>query len=228
MDDTRLERAGRFLVARFAAPHRMLSFAIVRGGFAVAREVAWCGVRDDELVPPVDPRRFLERELSRAGLGAAVGLMTGAALDGYVDVSRSAGDVAVRTVATVGLDNALRAGDPVVDDPPAVGTINVLCRASLPVSDEGLIEMLSMVAEARALAVLEGRVASRCTGRPATGTGTDCTVVAAPCGTPVTGYAGKHTVLGHLVGATVAEAVGRGVRSWLAAHGARVAARGGA
>lgn len=225
--DTPLERRGRFLVARFARPQRMLSFAIARGGFTEAQEVAWCGVRDDELRPPVDARHFLATELAHAGLGDAVGLMTSASLDGHVDVTRSLGDIAVRAVATVGLDNALRAGDPVEHDPPAAGTINVLCCVSLPLADEALVETTAMVAEARTLAVLEGGVASRRSGRPATGTGTDCIVVAAPRGAPGVAFAGKHTVLGHLIGVAVADAVGQGVRAWLAAHGARHPAGGG-
>jgi len=240
MDELRLERTGRFLIARLGRPHRTLSHAIVGGGFAAARTVAWCGVRNQELEPPVDARTFLAGELSRAGLDDAVAFLTGASLDAYVEASRELAGVRVQVVATVGLDNALRAGDPVhVEDPPAaggalgtrggtivgtlVGTINVLCRASLPLADEALIEMLAMVAEARTLAVLEGGVASRQSGLAATGTGTgtDCIVVAAPCGAPVAEYAGKHTPLGHLIGVTVADAVARGVAAWLAAHAGR-------
>jgi adenosylcobinamide amidohydrolase len=221
MDGPSIERSGRFLVARFARPHRMLSYAIVGGGFVERSAVAWCGVRNDELTPPVDPRAFLAAELDRAGLGGAVGLMTGASLDTYVDASRAEAGIAVQVVTTVGLDNALRAGDPVAAEAPAVGTINVLCRASVPLTDAALLEMLAMVAEARTLAVLDAGVASRQSGRPATGTGTDCTVVAAPLGARALEYAGKHTVLGMLVGAAVFEAVSRGARAWLDRHGDR-------
>ena len=56
-------------------------------------------------------------------------------------------------------------------------------------------------------------------------------MVGAPCGVPITDYAGKHTALGHLVGVTVAEAVGWGVAAWLelppvAAPRARVVSAG--
>lgn len=221
MDDTSLLRDGPYLIARFAGPHRVLSFAIARPGLVEAREVVWCAVRDDELAPPVDPAAFLAERLAAAGCGDAVGLLTGAALDGYVDVTRAVGGLAVRSVVTVGLDNARRAGDDWDVAPPLAGTINLLCRASVPLADAALIEMLALAAEARAMAVLEGGVASRKSGRPATGTGTDCIVVAAPCGPPATSYAGKHTALGHLVGATAGEAVGRGVAEWLARHPTR-------
>lgn len=226
MEEMTVRRDGRLLCARLARVHRILSHAVLRPGLVEADAVVWCQVRDEDLAPPVDPARLLTDRLVEAGLPDAVGLLTSAELAGFVDVERSAGSLSVRTVATVGLDNARRAGDDWDVAPPAVGTINVLVRASVPVTDAALVEMLAVAAEARAMAVLEGGVASRRSGRPATGTGTDCTVVAAPSGDPVTEYAGKHTALGHLVGRTVAEAVGRGVADWLDRHPARRVAGG--
>ena len=226
MEEMSVSRDGRLLCARFARLHRILSHAVLRPGLVEADAVAWCQIRDQDLAPPVDPARLLAAHLAAARLAGAVGLLTSAELAGFVDVARVAGGLTVRTVATVGLDNARRAGDDWDVAPPAVGTINVLVRASLPVTDAALVEMLAVAAEARAMAVLEGGVASRRSGRPATGTGTDCTVVAAPCGEPVTEYAGKHTALGYLVGSTVAEAVGRGVADWLDRHPSRRAAGG--
>jgi adenosylcobinamide amidohydrolase len=223
MPDVGLERRDRWLIARFARRHRLLSFAIVGGGFVETDAVAWCWVRHDELQPPVDARTFLVARLAEAHLDGAAGLLTSAPLDTYVDVTRVGSGVAVRCVATVGLANALRAGDPLTAAPRQAGTINILCCASLPLSDEARVEMLSLVAEARTMAMLEAGVPSRETGRAATGTGTDCIVVGAPCGEPAATYAGKHTELGHLVGAVTAEAVSRGVRAWLARDRARVA-----
>jgi len=228
VDEACLVRSGRFLVAELGQQHRLLSFAIVGGGFVEAAKVAWCAVRDAELRPPVDPRAFLREQLAAADLAGAVGLMTSAALDGYVDVARrppraSAFAASPRSGSTTRCGPAIR---PLLRR-HAPGRSTILCCASVPVSDEARIEMLSLVAEARTMAVLEGGVRSRQSGGAATGTGTDCIVVGAPCGPPVLAYAGKHTVLGHLVGAAVIEAVSRGVRGWLAAHGALRAATGG-
>lgn len=224
MRDSTVELDGPRLCVRLGRAHRLLSHAVLRPGFVEADAVAWLQVRDEELAPPVDPVRLLADRLGEAGLEDAVGLLTSAELAGFVEVERAVGSLSVRTVATVGLDNARRAGDEWDVAPPAVGTINVLVLASIPVADAALVEMLAVAAEARAMAVLEGGVPSRRSGRPATGTGTDCTVVGAPCGVPVTEYAGKHTALGHLVGSSVAEAVGRGVAAWLERHPSRRAA----
>jgi adenosylcobinamide amidohydrolase len=221
MDGMIVDRQDRLLCARFEGRHRILSHAVLRPGLVEGSAVAWCQVDDADLAPPVDPAAFLAERLAVAGLPDAVGLLTSADVAAFVDVVRAVEHLAVRTVATVGLDNARRAGDEWDVAPPAVGTINVLVRASVPLGDAALVEMLAVACEARAMAVLEGGVASRKSGRPATGTGTDCTVVAAPCGAAVTDYAGKHTALGHLVGATVAEAIGQGVAAWLERHPSR-------
>jgi adenosylcobinamide amidohydrolase len=206
----------RLLVVRLGAPHAVLSWAVVNGGRRTVSEVAWHEVRDDELRPPVDAAALLRARLAAAGIPGAVGLLTSRALAARVVARRSAGGVCARCVATVGLGNALRAGDP--PGPAArIGTINVLCQLSAPLSEEALVEALSIATEARTLAVLEAGVPSRRTGLAATGTGTDCLVIAAPEGAvgriP---YAGKHTAVGHVVGAAVHAAVARGAAAWVA------------
>ena len=56
-------------------------------------------------------------------------------------------------------------------------------------------------------------------GRPATGTGTDCIVVAAPVTVMESRgrgcFAGKHTAIGAAIGSAVSGAVARGVARWL-------------
>jgi len=221
---TPVVRCDRLLVVHLGSPHRVLSWAVSGGGLGSAETVAWLQVTDDELRPPVDPGRLLDERLARAELPGAVGLMTSATLDGYTESVCDAEGARVRCVATVGLDNALRAGDPPgpwSGDAPHAGTINVLCQLSFAVHDHALVETLALVAEARTLAVLEEGVRSRRSGSPATGTGTDCIVVAAPSGTPRARWAGKHTLLGHLVGTAVDDAVRAGVRGWIERRGER-------
>jgi adenosylcobinamide amidohydrolase len=117
-------------------------------------------------------------------------------------------------VATVGLGNALRVGDPAL--PAASGTINLLCRLSVPLSPTAALEALTIAAEARTVAVREAALPSRRSGRFASGTGTDCIVLAAPVGPAGAAYAGKHTAIGQVIGAAVGDAVARGIEDWLA------------
>lgn len=205
---------GRLLVLKLPAVHRTLSWAVIGGGLGLTRAVVWRRVDDEELTPAVDPVALLARSLARHRLDGAVGLLTARDLGTFDCVTRQADGHAARAVATVGLGNALAAGDP--PGPMRVGTINVLVQLSHALDEAGLAEALALAAEARTAAVLAARVPSRRSSELATGTGTDCIVVAAPeAGEPLR-WVGKHTVAGALVGGVVKEAVTRGVRRWVA------------
>jgi adenosylcobinamide amidohydrolase len=211
----RLSDDKRLLTVSLGSAHRTLSWALVGGGFARASAVAWRHVSDAELGPDVDATQLLGRALADAGLVDAVGLLTARDLSTFECVTRQAGDLTARAVATVGLSNALSVGDP--PSHAAVGTINLLVQVTTPLADVALVELLGLATEARTAAVLEARVPSRVSSRLATGTGTDCIVVAAPdAGGQGAVYAGKHTALGALAGAVVREAIARGVQRWIA------------
>ena len=209
---TLTSRSG-LLVARFASDERVCSWAIVGGGIRCAPAVVWIQVRDEDLRPPVDARTFLCERLTACDAPGAVGLLTSRAVDTYADVTVAHGDAHARCIATVGLGNALRAGDP-PGPTGRIGTINLLCRVSTPLTDEALLEAMSIATEARTAAILGAQIASRRSGEPATGTGTDCIVIASPIAEPRDPYAGKHTRVGHLVGASVFDAVTRAASQW--------------
>jgi adenosylcobinamide amidohydrolase len=211
---------GKLLVVRFGKLHRTLSWAVCGGGLGLTRTVVWRYTDLSELGPEVDPVALLSASLTKHGLSGAVGMMTARDLGTFDCVTRQSAGIAARAVATVGLGNALAAGDPPGPLRP-VGTINVLVHLSHPLDEGGLAEALAIAAEARTAAVLEGRVPSRRSSQLATGTGTDCIVVAAPeAGEPLR-WVGKHTVAGALVGGAVRESVARGVRRWIADEVAR-------
>jgi adenosylcobinamide amidohydrolase len=152
--------------------------------------------------------------MDAAGLGGAVGLLTSRRLHQYIESGSEASGCHV--VATVGLSNALAVGDPTVTAPAqAAGTINILCTLSTPLTIEGSLEALAIASEARTAAMLEAQVPSIVSGHPATGTGTDCIVIAHPAHGPATEYCGKHTEIGHRIGAHVRDAVAKGVHDWL-------------
>ncbi|WP_394835057.1 adenosylcobinamide amidohydrolase [Pendulispora rubella] len=204
----------RWLIASFPETVRACSWAIVGGGFVDVQHVAWLEVRNGDLRPSVDPARMLTERLHARGLHFAVGLLTSANIAQYIDCTAEHGGVTARCLATVGLGNALRAGDP-----PwlacRVGTINTMVYVDTPLTDEALLEASAIATEAKCAAVLEAGVRSRLSDRPATGTGTDCTVVACARsngrGAP---YAGKHTAIGSVVGGAVESAIVEGVRRW--------------
>lgn len=205
-----------FLTVRLREVHRIASWAIVGGGVRASDAVAWLGVENADLPPSIDPAALLDRRLLDAGLGGAIGLLTSRDLRAYVVHEARQGPVSARCIATVGLGNALRAGDPPAP-PVAAGTINLLCRVSVALTEAASLEALALCAEARTLALLEARVPSCSSGRPATGTGTDCIAVASPLPRREAAqpFAGKHTIAGHLIGAAVYGAIRRGAAAWL-------------
>lgn len=209
----RVIRQAPWLIVNFSKPHRALSWAIVGGGFARTTAVSWLEVRNQDLPPDIDPRQFLFDRMAERGLENTVGLLTSRKLDAYVDVEKSYEGISARCIATVGLSNALRAGDP-PSLAPRAGTVNILCRVSRPLSQDALVESLSIAVEARTAAILTAEIPSFVTGRHATGTGTDCVVMVSPEGETAEPYAGKHTAIGHAVGAAVFEAVAHGAAKW--------------
>ena len=209
-----LELAPGRLIARFKQPQRMLSWAIHGGGRAEGDTVVWQRVTAEDLRPGIDPREFLRRKLEEESLVHAVGLLTSADISRFAEAEASYENLWAHAVVTAGVSNALRAGDPPGQgsDP---GTINLLCAFSAPLSFEAHLEALAIAIEARTAAVLEAQIPSIQTSLPATGTGTDCAVMAAPRPSEASQsviYAGKHTAAGHLIGKAVFEAVRRALK----------------
>jgi adenosylcobinamide amidohydrolase len=203
----------RRLSLRFAEEHTTASWAVVGGGLRSTRAVVWLQVSEHELRPPIDAAAHARARLQQAGLPDAVALLTSRHLAGYADVCCGHRDLHARCIATVGLGNALRAGDP----PGAsgrIGTINLVCQLDVALTTEALLEALALAAQARTLAVREAEIASRVSGLPASGTGTDCIVIAAPRREGALRYAGTHTALGHVIGSAVLEATQRGIAEW--------------
>ena len=204
---------GRWLVVSFDEPCETRSWAIYGGPRKITRRVVWYQVQRGDLGLAVDAREFAKNLFIQNGLQDAVGMLTGAALSRYVDIEKVERNLSVRSIATVGMTNALRVGD-LSCSLQSVGTINLLCVISTALTEETFLEAISIAVEARTTAVLDCEISSSKSGLRATGTGTDCIVVAAPARSvrPPLEYAGKHTLLGSLIGGSVLEAVSQGFR----------------
>lgn len=190
----------RQLRVRLPGPHRVASWAIAGGGLREADQVLWRYVRREELPHEVDPVRLLEEHLARADAPNAVGLLTARTLEHYALGAAEVDGVSAEAIVTAGLSNARRVGDLEEGMAPRVGTINALVRVSVPLTDEALLEALALATEAKCLAMLEARVPSPRSGLDATGTGTDCLVIASPLAASREPYAGKHTAVGAAIG----------------------------
>lgn len=224
----RLQRP--WLIADLPGMRRVASWALNRPGFTDAERIVWREVRNADLPPELDARNWLTGELATAGLVDAVCLLTSRDIGAHVAASATIDGERVDAVATVGLGNAERVGMR-MSTSYAPGTINIAVATSSPLSDGALLEAMSVATEARTLALLDAELATP--GGAATGTGTDCVVVAAASGGGSSGggssggassgaapsrgaaHAGKHTAIGEAIGRATLDVVRTGVAHWL-------------
>ena len=210
------ERPG-FVVVELDAPHRCTSWAPHGGGVVTASRVVWCGVQSADLPLGVSPEGVLRGKLERAGLDDSVAMMTSRDLAHVHRADAEEAGVKATAIVTAGYGNALRVGDPTRPVSP-VGTINVLVVLDRPLDDMGRLEAMSLAVEARTLAAHDANHPSIVSGERATGTGTDCVIVATPLAAPgatAATYAGKHTAVGAAVGRAAWQACHDATTTWV-------------
>ncbi len=165
-----------------------------------------------------DLNTIFEDTIQRYNLPSnATGLITGANVSRYKEVFLESGPLWVHAVATVGLNNARSVGDLAdvglneVDNKP--GTINLIISCNALPHVSGLIEAIHVATMAKTAAIMEAVVVSKKSNQIATGTGTDCIVVAGS-GELQEIYCGMHTILGEMIGKAVKEIIQKGVQNW--------------
>ena len=192
-------------------PHRVLSWSLTRPGYVTADQILWREVRNADLPQDFDVLKWLTDELKARGDEAAVTLLTSRDLDAYETAEVRVEAVTAHCVATVGLSNAEHIGTRLDRSGKDWGTINIAVQVDTPLADAALVELVSIIAQARTTAVLEMEHALP-TGL-STGTGTDCIAVAAPPGDAP--FAGMHTATGEAVGRAAYQAVRAGAQVWM-------------
>ncbi|ALO28393.1 adenosylcobinamide amidohydrolase [Leptospira borgpetersenii] len=204
-----------WLIANFEEPHNVLSWAVIGGGWTKQVDcVLWHRVRNEDLTPDINPtdyfrKRLFQKEESRN----VVGFLTSVSLENYSEVILQKEDLRIRSIVTAGLGNSVRIGDR-PSQLKTYGTINILVQCSAPMNLNTSLEAVSLIAEARTLAVLEAKILSKAGQNLATGTGTDCIAFASPSRNSTIHYTGKHTLSGHLIGKAVHESVSQGITNW--------------
>lgn len=103
---------------------------------------------------------------------------------------------------TAGVSNALAVGDPARwREKQIAGTVNTVLLIDAPLHPSALTNAFMLVAEAKVDAFYDLEIKSRESERMATGTGTDCIVVASKkAGIDPFRFAGSHTKLGEKIG----------------------------
>lgn len=227
-----IRREGRFIVATFLRPHRVLSTSMAGGGL---REDCTNVVNHQSCEPSGHDEAMQRwRRLGAEGSHREDCLAAGTdpdttALCGTAANMRCAAvsrrsfeELEVTVVATAGVEgNATRAGDParwhegpegsrLADPSEASGTIVILGFISVPCTAGCLVKASTMLVEAKTAALWDLRVPSRQSERPATGTGTDQFVLCAPLareGEWERRFSGSHSKFGQILSEAVHEAV---------------------
>lgn len=229
---TRYRVTAGTLVIDLGAPKRVLSSAPRGGGWRLARYIVNHQV-EGNLSPPSasaparqtvathgDPSRFLRRLAGRLGVDeGCVGLMTAVPMTQLVTGRLESEGVWVECFATVGVTNAVRAGEPcyrqparsIIDKP---GTINLIVITNACLSPSAMVGASQVITESKT-GVLRDHAVPSWTGQPgATGTGTDAVVVA--CGRHGEGsrvlYSGTHTEIGAMIGRVVSDCMRQGLK----------------
>ena len=225
-----LEQTPDHIHLEFEKPHRVLSSAVLNGGFYQANHFL------NMLVPPSysqhcplaleDPTVTLERYCHEKGWpGAAIGMMTAASMKSLRVVhdvlpgAELAGEALVgeslAVVVTTGLENARRAGDvaefkALTSTPNKVGTINMAIVTSAYLTTAAMVETVAVATEAKAAVLQELNIISPVSGGVATGTGTDAIAIFSGNDEknrqPVK-FTGKHTLFGERVAQLVIKAL---------------------
>jgi adenosylcobinamide amidohydrolase len=192
----------------------VLSWAPLNGGSRRAIAIINHQIAAGDRAATERPRPYLDSLVRELGLepDGAVAMMTGVPVRKVCYAAARCGDLIVGAWCTAGCSNALRVGDPATFGATRPGTINIALVINQALTQSATAEAMAIATEARVAAMHEARIASVLTRRPATGTGTDCIVVASPARAPAHTYCGKHTVLGELIGKATMRSCARALR----------------
>jgi iron complex transport system ATP-binding protein len=229
---TRYRISAGTLVIDLGRPGRILSSAPQRGGLRQARYILNHQVKgqtvSDRQITAVekptdsdwdDPARYLNRVATELGVDdTCVGLMTAVPMNQLVVGREESEGIWVECFATVGITNAVRAGE----WPRAVsgsskvtvlGTINLILITNATLSNAAMVGAAQVATESKTGILRDHDVPSWTGVSGATGTGTDVVVVA--CRRREKGrmlsYSGTHTVIGAMIGRVVASCVTTGL-----------------
>lgn len=200
-----------WLLACLPRPMRCLSWAPHRPGFVTAARIVWREVRNADLPADLDVDRWFAEELAKAGQAEAVAMLTSRDVATFRQGTVEVEGVGADCVATLGLSNAESVGRRRPYHTADFGTINLVVAVGAALTEAAQIEALSIAVQARTAAVM-GAGLDLPTGR-ATGTGTDCLVLACDAGSLP--HAGMHTAVGETVGAAVRAAVSAAAADWM-------------
>jgi adenosylcobinamide amidohydrolase len=199
------------VVVAAAQPLRVLSSAVLNGGFASARAVINLHVDKNDRCE--DPPAMLAAYARRAGVPEPfVGLLTGARTEAATTGEEGGAGLPALAIATIGLSNAVAAGRTFVSG-WTHGTINTVVVVDADPEPSALVNAVMTVTEVKTLLLHEAGVRDSA-GGPASGTSTDAVVIAATGRGARARFGGPTSELGWSVAQAARRALDAGIRGW--------------
>jgi adenosylcobinamide hydrolase len=224
------------LIIELKRMYRIISSAPRGGGILRARSI----LNHEVPANPAAQRRALPniwrnpaRDLGRLAIRhkamtPVVGLMTAVPMTQLVIDREESGPVWVECFCTVGVTNAVRAGE----RPPSTashrhrgGTINIILITNATLAMTALVGAVQVATESKTGTLIQNRVRSRVRNAAslATGTGTDAVVIASSLeGRHKLPYSGTHTEIGAMIGRLVSRCVQVGLTRSIRWSGSRL------
>ena len=214
------------LVIDLGQTYRIVSSAPRGGGIVRGRSILNHQVPANpvKLGPQVgrkwcNPARYLGRVAMRVKAEwPIVGLMTAVPMRQVVIDREQSGALFVECFCTVGVTNAVRAGERAMFDEgmiqsPRTGTINIILITNATLALPAMIGAVQVATESKTATLMKNRVRSTSGRRGlATGTGTDAVVLASNLqGRHRLLYSGTHTKIGSMIGRLVCRCVQKGL-----------------
>lgn len=200
-----------------ATPLRVLSSSIVGGDLEETRHILSGRVPGDPTVRDFAlkrPRAFIRQKAQALGIQEpVVGLLTALGHERLQVSTRLEGEIKVAALATVSLKHLTAPGrhHVVYTGETRGGTINLAVVIDANLSRIASVRAATLASEAKALALFEAGIKTEA-GSIATGSSMDTIIVATTGRGPFSLYAGTSTLVGHLIGQAVYDAVAAGVR----------------
>jgi iron complex transport system ATP-binding protein len=194
-------------------PLRVLSSAVLRGGFVDARAIVNLHVPKND--PCHDPAGMIDDFARRAGVPAPwVGLLTGALTERATVGHEATEGYRATAVTTVGLSNPVAAGhSPIAVCPHS--TINTVVVVHADPEPAAMVNAVITATEVKGL-VLRAAGIVMPDGAAVSGTSTDAVVIAATGRGPAARFSGPASPLGWVVARAVRAALELAVRDWQA------------
>jgi len=195
------------VVIRFQKPLKVLSSAVLNGGFH--RALAIINYHVPKSFSHLNPERFLEKAVARLGFdaGDVVGLMTAVETRNAAAATNHSEGLKVTAVASAGLSNPATAGDSTPSKPSYLGTINLILIIDGSLTDSCMVSVVKTATEAKTVVLRTLGVRSLFSEDVASGTTSDSIAVTCTGRGKRINYAGSASKLGELVGKATVKAL---------------------